>query len=34
MNAMKEDWGRKLIVPLLGKQRDTGRKDAMDKEKN
>jgi hypothetical protein len=31
---MKEDWGRKLIVPLLGKQRDTGREDAREKAKN
>jgi len=34
LNAMKEDWGRKLIVPLLGKQRDRMRRDAMDKGKD
>jgi hypothetical protein len=31
---MKEDWGSKLIVPLLGKQRDGMRRDAMDKGKD
>jgi hypothetical protein len=34
LNAMKENWGRKLIVPLLRKQRDGMRKDAMDKGKD